>query len=235
MSKSFEIININNTNLTVDTRLIKKEQMHFNATQIAKRYNTKPSAWLKSDRAKEYIDAFSEVDKCRLQDLVKVKHGGKHAGTWLHKSLALEFARFLDARFAVLLDKWIVQRLQKEKDWQLERQKLRTGYAPMTKAVEEAHENPQPYHFSNEANLINRILLGCTAKVYREKHCIKDVRNNLSVPQVEILESLQRANATLIEFNMPYEERKEKLKELYFKKLQQYQIEYQPTPLQLSI
>lgn len=43
-----------------------------------------------------------------------------------------------------------------------------------TEAVMEHHAEPKYYHFSNEINMIYRIVLGCTAKEYKIAHNIND-------------------------------------------------------------
>ncbi len=49
---------------------------------------------------------------------------------------------------------------------------VRKDYPLLTDAVKMAHENPKPYHFSNEADMLNRIVTGYTAKQFRELHGI---------------------------------------------------------------
>ena len=49
---------------------------------------------------------------------------------------------------------------------------VRTDYPLLTDAVKMAHENPKPYHFSNEADLLNRIITGYSAKQFRQMHGI---------------------------------------------------------------
>lgn len=66
-----------------------------NATQMAKRWGTKPADWLRTEQAQRIIEAVSVSQKCDTADLVQVKQGGTNQGTWLHEDLALVFAQWL--------------------------------------------------------------------------------------------------------------------------------------------
>ena len=95
-------------------------------------------------------------------------------------------------------------------------------YPQMILAIQEAHENPKPYHYSNEADLINRIILGTTAKKYCELNQIDRVclRDNLTNPQIDLINHLQRLNTSMIEIGMSFEDRKEKLQIRYAQLIQ---------------
>jgi|GEM_PF-392306 len=96
----------------------------INATQIAKQYGKKPDDYLKSDRTKDYISALidslfpvagnpvteqkstSLKIEVKQNQLVRIKNGGRDGekGTWFHPKLAIDFARWLNAKFAVWCD-----------------------------------------------------------------------------------------------------------------------------------
>ncbi len=76
-------------------------------------------------------------------------------------------------------------------------------------------------NFSNEADLINRIVLGCTASKYRQFHDIPKsdaIRDYLNQAELDCIVSLQRANTVYIEDGIDFQERKEKLTSLYNRK-----------------
>ena len=75
------------------------------------------------------------------------------------------------------------------------------------------------YHFSNEADMLNRIVLGMTSKKYREKYDLKkdEVRDYIPKCQLESLKHLQRLNTDLIHSGLDYQERKEILSRRYEK------------------
>lgn len=99
-----------------------------------------------------------------------------------------------------------------------ERSKLSVEYKPMTKAIQDFHEDPRPYHYSNEADMINRIVLGCSAAKFKKSNDIgqnESVRDYMTQLQMEAVVSLQRANTFMLEMCEPYEDRKEKLNKLF--------------------
>ena len=102
-----------------------------------------------------------------------------------------------------------------------EREFARIEYKPMTDAIKERKElegkTPKWYHFSNEADMINRIVLGMTSKKYREKHDLNknEVRDNLAPWQLEAIKELQRTNTDLIKMGLDYQKRKGLIKKKY--------------------
>lgn len=85
----------------------------INATQIAKQYNKKSDDYLRLDRTKDYITALKNVlfpksgnPDIEQNQLFRVKKGAPDngGGTWFHPKLAIDFARWLNADFAVWCD-----------------------------------------------------------------------------------------------------------------------------------
>lgn len=86
----------------------------------------------------------------------------------------------------------------------------------------------KPYHFSNEADMINRIVLGQTAAKYREFNDLtKDapIRNIMPRVVLETIADLEGINISLIKIGMEYKERKAKLEAHYMKKHNQKLID----------
>lgn len=88
---------------------------YLNATQIAKHFDKRPNDYLILDQTKRYISALAEhltvtrKTVTKENQLVIVKQGGIaiEQGTWLHPKLAIHFARWLSAEFAVWCDEQI--------------------------------------------------------------------------------------------------------------------------------
>ncbi len=78
----------------------------INATEIAKQFNKVPKDFLRTDSTKEYIKAIGQICLIDENQIVISKVGSSEngGGTWLHPKLAVFFARWLDARFAVWCD-----------------------------------------------------------------------------------------------------------------------------------
>ena len=105
-----------------------------------------------------------------------------------------------------------------KQNFTLSRKVSKDEYLPMTNAIKDAHEEIKPYHFSNEADLINRIVLGQTASkypppistIYPERRTYS--RLSKSSKELDCIVSLQRANTVYIEDGLDFQERKDKAK-----------------------
>lgn len=213
MSKTkYEVVEIDHADITVDVSLLgKSEAMYFNATEMAKCFDKIPYEWLRKPEAKEYIDALSESENLRNTELIITRQGGKYRGTWLHNDLAIVFARWLDACFAVQMDLQVKRMLTEEHARAQARLAARTGYLPLTNAVRDAHGDPQFFHYSTEADLINRAVVGMSAKKFRNLHEVDDVRDAMTVEELQRLDKVQRQNTSLVELGFDYKERKSML------------------------
>ncbi|WP_367155648.1 KilA-N domain-containing protein [Methylomonas sp. HYX-M1] len=216
MSTKYEIIEIDTVEITVDvSMLIKSDDMFFSATDLAKHFGKKPKDFLALESTKEYIDEIFKGEDSPLKkfdDLVRITKG-KYGGTWLHNELAFEFAGWCSATFRRKLHKWTESRLAEEHQRRQHRLEARTGFLPMTNAIRAVHSELKPYHFSNECDMINRIVTGMTSKKFREVRGVESVRDALTAAQLQLLEKLQRQNTALIELGFGYEERKRMLQQ----------------------
>lgn len=100
-------------------------------------------------------------------------------------------------------------------------------FPEFTDAIMNAHEEPKHYHFSNEINMINKIVLNMTAKEFKEKNGIdkseNSIRPYLSEEQINMIEALQRFDIGLITMEDDYQKRKEILTN-YFMRLCQRKL-----------
>lgn len=97
--------------------------------------------------------------------------------------------------------------------------KKREGYKDLSKALKEYKgEKIKWYHYANEADMINLIVLGCTAKDFRKAHNLKDnelLRDHLNKFQIETIEQLQRMDEQLINLDFNLKQRKECLEKRF--------------------
>lgn len=96
----------------------------------------------------------------------------------------------------------------------------RTQFPLLTENIKLLHENPRPYHFSNECDLLNRLVLGMTAKQFREARGldkVKSIRPYLTPDQIEMLDILQKVDIGLLVSVPDFEQRKRHL-EWYMQK-----------------
>lgn len=216
MKAKYEVVTIDSVEVTVDiSLLLKSDEMLFNATEMAKFFGKLPNDWLRLPETDAYIDAFLNAGFSRINsrdELITTKKG-RYGGTWLHKELSLAFARWLSPVFAVHLDHWTRERIRREHEWRQKRLEARTGYLPMSSAINRTHDHPRHYHFTNEANLINRIVLGMDARRYCDLHQVPTVRDGVSMFELDEIKRLQQINTSLILLGMGYEQRKGLLSE----------------------
>lgn len=90
----------------------------------------------------------------------------------------------------------------------------RKDYPLLTENVKLLHENPKPYHFSNECDMINRLVVGMTAKQFRAQRGLKkgeSIRPYLTDEQIKLMNALQKADIGLMISEPNYEARKRHL------------------------
>lgn len=98
----------------------------------------------------------------------------------------------------------------------------RTDFPLLTENIKLLHDNPKPYHFSNECDMINRIVTGMSAKQFRAAHGLEkgtSIRPYLSDDQIQMIEILQKVDIGLLLAVPDYEQRKRHL-EWYKMKIQ---------------
>ncbi|MBR8161324.1 KilA-N domain-containing protein [Burkholderia vietnamiensis] len=76
----------------------------FNATAAAKHYGKRIPHWLENAETQQYMNALAEALNIRNSGYLIRTQRGRDGGTWLHPKLAVAFARWCDARFAVWCD-----------------------------------------------------------------------------------------------------------------------------------
>ena len=90
----------------------------------------------------------------------------------------------------------------------------RQEFPLLTDNIKLLHDNPKPYHFSNECDMLNRIVIGMTAKQFRLANGIekgKSIRPYLTKIQIDMLETLQKVDVGLLVAFPNYEDRKRHL------------------------
>ena len=112
------------------------------------------------------------------------------------------------------------------------RQQARLEAPLMTKALQDARarlgkESP-PHVFSNDYDMIYRIVLGLPAKKYKAEQGIDDktnLRDVLTLEQIKAIEALQRLNQSMHELDYDFDKRKDKLHQVFMRNHAQSMIE----------
>ena len=103
---------------------------------------------------------------------------------------------------------------------ELKRLKARIEVADYTRPMRDAltlqrlshGKETKPYHYTNEFNMINSIVLGMSAKDFKKAHNITgDIRDYLNEQQLNHLAYLEKSNITLIDMDWDYNKRKAEL------------------------
>lgn len=91
---------------------ILKDNARINLTQMAKPFGKLVKDWLKTDETKAYLEIIAKRRKILLADLVEVRKGGTPgtSGTWCNdRHIAIRFAQWLNAEFAIAVDDAILR------------------------------------------------------------------------------------------------------------------------------
>ena len=115
-----------------------------------------------------------------------------------------------------------INRFNEMEEWIKSLLSTKMEFPAFTEAVMLAHDEPKFYHFSNEINMIYRIVLGMDAKTYKQQnglHKDESLRPHLSLPQIRAIESLQRFDIGLLVVEPNFEQRKTILRGAYQKML----------------
>ncbi len=93
-------------------------------------------------------------------------------------------------------------------------QSLRDQHPLLTEAIKATRENPQPWDYSNEADMMNRIVLGMTAKQFRDVNGIAKndrIRPHMTKDEADLMQRLQIMDVGLQYSTPDFQERKRKL------------------------
>jgi hypothetical protein len=79
----------------------------INATQIAKAGNKLITDYFRSKESEAFMEELSSVMGIPITDLKVVKQGGTAQGTWVHRRLAIDIARWSSTKLAIQINEWI--------------------------------------------------------------------------------------------------------------------------------
>lgn len=155
---------------------------------------------------------------------------GRYGGTYAHKDIAFEFGSAISPVFKLYLLKEY-QRLKDEEndrlklEWNAKRFLSKSNYIIHTDAVKNYVLPKYNYKkdmewlaYADEADLLNVVLFGCTAKAWREANPDlakkSNIRDYASIPELTVLSNLETHNAELIKQGYSKEQRFEMLQQI---------------------
>ena len=150
-----------------------------------------------------------------------VSKTGRYGGTFAHSDIAFEFCSAISARFKLQLIREFQRLKYDEADrkgltWNLRRELAKANYPIHTDAVRsnlvplmEWNTKRESLHFANEADMLNAVIFGITAKQWREANPTAkgNIRDGATVEQLQVLANMESANALLIENGFSKDER----------------------------
>lgn len=156
-----------------------------------------------------------------------VTKGGRYAATYAHKDIAFEFASWISSEFKL----YIIEDYQRLKagenarlslNWNLNREISKLNYRIHTDAIKEKLIPPLltseqiSYTYASEADLLNTVLFGKTAKQWRDDNPKKsgNIRDNATLYQRLVLANMESYNAIMIKQGKTQVERMNLLHEL---------------------
>lgn len=177
-----------------------------------------PSDFLRTEMANNFIKSLLKAADSTTGNPVVSKEG-RNGGTYAVRLVAQRYCGWLSSDFEVIVystfDKYSYEELQRKAI----RENARDGYKDLSKALKEYKgEKIKWYHYANEADMINLIVLGCTAKDFRLTHNLKEselLRDYLNKFQIETIEQLQRMDEQLINLEYNLKQRKECLEKRF--------------------
>ena len=150
------------------------------------------------------------------------KAGRYDSGTFAHKDIAFKFASWLSVEFEFYIIKEfqrLKQQEQEKLEWSAKRELAKVHYHIQTASIKEnlvvpsLTEKQKSYVYASEADLLNVVLFGKTAKQWRDENPDKDgnMRDYTDIHRLLVLSYLESYNAIMIADKLPQAERMERL------------------------
>ena len=167
------------------------------------RFNISAKQWVETTNAKGII-----------------AKAGRYGGTYAHKDIAFEFGTWLSPEFKLLIITEF-QRLkaqeQKLIEWDSRRYLTRVNYRLHTDSIKndllpalKLTKSEQTYIYTDEADMLNKIVFGQTAAEWRKENSkakSSNQRDYATIQQLVLLANLENLNAHLISENKTQNER----------------------------
>ena len=156
-----------------------------------------------------------------------VSKSGRYGGTYAHSDIAFEFASWISPEFKLYIIK-DYKRLKSEENsrlslnWNLNRELSKLNYRIHTDAIKENLIPPEltsaqiSYTYASEADILNVVLFGKTAKQWRDENQNEtgNIRDQATIYQLLVLSNMESYNAILIQQGKSQAERMKLLHEL---------------------
>lgn len=161
-----------------------------------------------------------------------VSKQGRYAATYAHRDIAFEFASWISPEFKLYIIE-DYQRLKKDENsrlslnWNLNREIAKLNYRIHTDAIKDHLIPPEltqeqiSYKYANEADMLNVVFFGKTAKQWRDDNpgMKGNIRDEANLNQLLVLANMESYNAILIGQGKKMSERIVLLRDLAVKQM----------------
>ena len=162
-----------------------------------------------------------------------VSKAGRYGGTYAHTDIAMSFATWISPEFQLYIMK-DYRRLKTDENsrlslnWNLNREISKLNYRIHTDAIKENLIPPEltpaqvAYTYANEADMLNVVLFGKTAKQWKDENPTlkRNMKDVATLNRLLVLANLESYNAVLINQGKNQKERMEMLRQLAIQQLQ---------------
>ena len=152
-----------------------------------------------------------------------VSKAGRYGGTYAHKDIAFEFCSAISPMFKLYVIKEYQRLVELERSelalsWNVKRLLSKANYHIHTDAIKNVilpklniSQMKQGLVYASEADLLNLVLFGCTAKQWQEANPelakTMNIRDTATINQLIVLSNIESLNAELIKQGLSKEDR----------------------------
>ena len=165
-----------------------------------------------------------------------VSRAGRYGGTYAHSDIAMSFATWISPEFQLYIMKDYRRLMTDENsrlslNWNLNREISKLNYIIHTDAIKDHLIPPEltpaqvAYAYANEADMLNVVLFGKTAKQWKDENPNEkgNMRDMATINQLLVLVNLESYNAVLINQGKNQKERMELLWQLAVQQLRTFE------------
>ena len=152
-----------------------------------------------------------------------VSKAGRYGGTYAHKDIAFEFCSAISPMFKLYVIKEYQRLVELERSelalsWNVKRLLSKANYHIHTDAIKNVilpnlniSQMKQGLVYASEADILNMVLFGCTAKQWQEANPelakTMNIRDTATINQLIVLSNIESLNAELIKQGVSKEDR----------------------------
>lgn len=166
-----------------------------NASIASCSFGKEPSEWLNLELTQEYISGLARRAGLAFDSLVALRRGNERTrSTWLHPKLAIKFARWLSVDFEIWLENELEALVSSGALARAAaRRQASVGYRGVCEALDITNQakgkQTKPYHYMNEARLLNEVLTGA----FKGRN-----RDQLTLSELELVTLMETRDVLLL-------------------------------------